>query len=34
MTTLFDEVRGMIAEHGPITVEQYMQLALCHPDRG
>jgi NADH dehydrogenase [ubiquinone] 1 alpha subcomplex assembly factor 7 len=34
MTTLFDEVRGMIAEHGPITVEQYMQLALCHPDHG
>ena len=34
MTTLLDEVKGMIAEHGPITVEQYMQLALSHPDLG
>ena len=34
MTQLLDEVRAMIAERGPITVEQYMQLALAHPDFG
>ena len=34
MTELLDEIRTMIAERGPITVEQYMQLALAHPDLG
>ena len=34
MTELLDEIRAMIAERGPITVEQYMQLALAHPDFG
>jgi NADH dehydrogenase [ubiquinone] 1 alpha subcomplex assembly factor 7 len=34
MTKLLDEIRAMIAERGPITVEQYMQLALTHPDLG
>jgi NADH dehydrogenase [ubiquinone] 1 alpha subcomplex assembly factor 7 len=34
MTELLDEIRALIAEHGPITIEQYMQLALAHPDRG
>ena len=34
MTELLDEIRAMITERGPITVEQYMQLALAHPDFG
>jgi NADH dehydrogenase [ubiquinone] 1 alpha subcomplex assembly factor 7 len=34
MTDLLDEIRAMITERGPITVEQYMQLALTHPDLG
>jgi NADH dehydrogenase [ubiquinone] 1 alpha subcomplex assembly factor 7 len=34
MTQLLDEIRAMIAERGPITVEQYMQLALGHPELG
>ena len=34
MTKLLDEIRAMIEEHGLITVEQYMQLALGHPDFG
>ena len=34
MTKLLDEIRAMIAERGAITVEQYMQLALIHPDLG
>src|SRR5260370_32630791 len=34
MTTLIDEIKAMIAERGPITVERYMQLALAHPDFG
>ena len=34
MTQLLDEIRAMIAERGPISVEQYMQLALAHPDLG
>src|SRR5208282_5883382 len=34
MTKLLDEIRAMIAERGSITVEQYMQLALTHPDLG
>src|SRR5260370_11214676 len=34
MTTLVDEIKAMIAERGPITVERYMQLALGHPDFG
>ena len=34
MTELLDEIRAMITERGPITVEQYMQLALAHPDLG
>jgi SAM-dependent MidA family methyltransferase len=34
MTALLDEIKATIAERGPITVEQYMQLALTHPDHG
>jgi len=34
MTKLLDEIRALIEERGPITVEQYMQLALGHPDLG
>jgi NADH dehydrogenase [ubiquinone] 1 alpha subcomplex assembly factor 7 len=34
MTELLDEIRALIMERGPITVEQYMQLALAHPDLG
>jgi NADH dehydrogenase [ubiquinone] 1 alpha subcomplex assembly factor 7 len=34
MTTLLDEIKAMIGERGPITVEQYMQLALTHPEYG
>ena len=34
MTKLLDEIRATIAERGSITVEQYMQLALTHPDLG
>ena len=34
MTQLLDEIRAMVAERGPISVEQYMQLALAHPDLG
>jgi NADH dehydrogenase [ubiquinone] 1 alpha subcomplex assembly factor 7 len=34
MTKLLDEIRALIEERGPITVEQYMQLALGHPDHG
>ena len=34
MTQLLEEIRAVVAEHGPITVEQYMQLALAHPDLG
>jgi NADH dehydrogenase [ubiquinone] 1 alpha subcomplex assembly factor 7 len=34
MTKLLDEIRAVIEERGPITVEQYMQLALGHPDLG
>jgi len=32
--TLLDEIKSLIAQRGPITVEQYMQTALCHPDLG
>ena len=34
MTKLLDEIRAMISQRGSITVEQYMQLALTHPDLG
>ena len=34
MTTLLDEFKALIAQRGPITVEQYMQTALAHPDLG
>jgi NADH dehydrogenase [ubiquinone] 1 alpha subcomplex assembly factor 7 len=34
MTTLLDEIKAIIADRGSITVEQYMQLALTHPDFG
>ncbi len=34
MTALLDEIKAMIAERGPITVEQYMQMALTHPEHG
>ena len=34
MTTLLDEIKELIAQHGPITVERYMALALSHPEFG
>src|SRR5271169_3749636 len=34
MVTLLDEIKAIIADRGPITVEQYMQLALTHPEFG
>jgi len=34
MTTLKDEIRQIIAQDGPITVERYMSLALSHPTLG
>ena len=34
MTKLLHEIMALIDERGPITVEQYMQLALGHPDLG
>jgi NADH dehydrogenase [ubiquinone] 1 alpha subcomplex assembly factor 7 len=34
MTTLIDEIKAIIAQRGPITVEQYMQIALAHPEYG
>ena len=34
MTTLLDEIKALIAQHGPITVERYMALALAHPEFG
>jgi len=34
MTTLLDEIKTMIAERGPITVERYMQMALGHSEFG
>jgi NADH dehydrogenase [ubiquinone] 1 alpha subcomplex assembly factor 7 len=34
MTTLLDEIKAIIADRGPITVEQYVQLALAHPEFG
>ena len=34
MTTLLDEIKALIAESGPITVERYMELALAHPEFG
>jgi SAM-dependent MidA family methyltransferase len=34
MTTLLDQIRAIIKERGAVTVEQYMQLALSHPDLG
>ena len=32
--TLLDELRTLIAQRGPVTVEQFMQTALAHPDLG
>ncbi len=34
MTSLLDEIKAIIADHGPLTVEQYMQMALAHPEFG
>jgi NADH dehydrogenase [ubiquinone] 1 alpha subcomplex assembly factor 7 len=34
MSALGDEIKAMIAESGPISVERYMELALGHPDHG
>lgn len=34
MTELADILRRRIAEEGPLTVAQYMNDALCHPDYG
>ena len=32
MSALGDEIKAMIAQEGPMTVEQYMELALGHAD--
>jgi NADH dehydrogenase [ubiquinone] 1 alpha subcomplex assembly factor 7 len=34
MTTLLDEIKALIAQSGPITVERYMAIALTHPELG
>ena len=34
MTRLLDEIKVLIAERGSITVEQFMQLSLSHPEHG
>jgi NADH dehydrogenase [ubiquinone] 1 alpha subcomplex assembly factor 7 len=34
MSALGDEIKAMIAESGPITLERYMDLALGHPVHG
>ena len=34
MSVLLDDIKALIAERGPITVEQYMQIALAHPEHG
>ena len=34
MTKLLDEIKALIKQRGPITVEQYMQVALNHPEHG
>ena len=34
MTTLLDEIKAIIGDRGPITVEQYMQLAITHTEFG
>src|SRR5271166_5983302 len=34
MTGLLNEIKALIAERGPITVEQFMQLSLSHPEHG
>jgi len=34
MSQLGDEIKAMIAESGPISVERYMELALGHPELG
>ena len=34
MTRLLNEIKALIAERGPITIEQFMQLSLTHPEHG
>jgi NADH dehydrogenase [ubiquinone] 1 alpha subcomplex assembly factor 7 len=34
MSALGDEVKALIRNHGPISLEQYMALALTHPEHG
>ncbi|HEY1942408.1 MAG TPA: SAM-dependent methyltransferase [Roseiarcus sp.] len=34
MSALGDEIKGMIASDGPITIERFMELALAHPEHG
>src|SRR5579871_5293903 len=34
MTTLLEEIKAVLAVRGPITIEQYMQIALAHPELG
>jgi len=34
MSALGDEIKRMIAENGPMTVERFMEFALGHPDLG
>ena len=34
MSGLLEEIKALVAERGPITIEQFMQLALAHPEHG
>ena len=34
MTALEDEIKAMIGQGGPITLERYIELALSHPQFG
>ena len=34
MSALGEEIKGMIAANGPISVERFMELALAHPEYG
>jgi NADH dehydrogenase [ubiquinone] 1 alpha subcomplex assembly factor 7 len=34
MSALGDEIRALIGQEGPISLERYMALALAHPTHG
>src|SRR5579872_1856339 len=34
MSALGDEIKALIADHGPISLERFMALALTHPTHG